>query len=198
MQVTVTGRLGKEPNISYFESGAVKTIFTLAVGDYNAETKEKCTSWFNVEVWDKKAEFVAEHCKKGAMVTVTGYLKEEFNENNSKLYYKIVANDVRFDGAYITLNGIVNKVEDRFTSDNKRMQTIYLEGQKNIYVENYTKEQIKEYDNVTLLCTLAMREYKPYIKAFKAIRNDIVDSSKADNQDVTENIVEFGNEELPF
>ena len=113
MQVTITGRLGKEPEIKYYESGKNKTTFSLAVGDYNAATKEKCASWFNVEVWDKKAEFVAEHCKKGAMVTVTGYLKEEFNENNSKLYYKIVANDVRFDGAYITLNGIVNKVEDR-------------------------------------------------------------------------------------
>ena len=63
---------------------------------------------------------------------------------------------------------------------------------------SFSTEQIKEYDNVTLLCTLAMREYKPYIKVFKAIRNDIVDNSKADNQDVTENIVEFGNEELPF
>ena len=78
------------------------------------------------------------------------------------------------------------------------MQTIYLEGQKNIYVENYTKEQAKEYDNVTLLCTLAMREYKPYIRVQKVIRNDIVDNSKVSNQESTENIVEFGEEELSF
>jgi len=198
MQVTITGRLGKDPEIRYFESGAVKTTFSLAVSDYNTTTKEKCTSWFTVEVWDKKAEFVAEHCKKGAMVTVTGYLKEEFNEKNSKLYYKIAANDVRFDGAYITLNGIVSKVEDRYTSDNKQMQVIYLQNQNNIYVENYTKEQVKEYDNVTLLCTLAMREYKPYIRVQKAIRNDIVDNSKVSNQESADNIVEFDDEAIPF
>ena len=86
MQVTITGRLGKEPEIKYYKSGKNKTTFSLAVGDYDAEKKEKWTSWTNVEVWDKKAEFVAEHCKKGAMGTVTGDLNEEFNENNSKIY----------------------------------------------------------------------------------------------------------------
>ena len=35
-------------------------------------TKEEVTDWFNIEVWDKQAEFAGEYIKKGRQVVVDG------------------------------------------------------------------------------------------------------------------------------
>ena len=68
---TIIGRAGQDAEIRYFESGKVKTTFSLAVGRWDPKTKEETTDWFNIEVWDKQAEFAGEFIKKGeALATV--------------------------------------------------------------------------------------------------------------------------------
>ena len=69
---TIVGRAGQDAEIKYFESGKVKTTFSLAVGRWDSKSKEEVTDWFNIEVWDKQAEFAGEYVKKGREVAVDG------------------------------------------------------------------------------------------------------------------------------
>ena len=71
---TVIGRAGQDAEIRYFESGKVKTTFSLAVNRWDSKTKEEVTDWFNVELWDKLAEVAGEYVKKGKLVAIDGKL----------------------------------------------------------------------------------------------------------------------------
>jgi single-strand DNA-binding protein len=71
---TVIGRAGQDAEIRYFESGKVKASFSLAVKRWDSKTKENVTDWFNIEVWDKQAEFAGDFVKK----VVKLLLMEEF------------------------------------------------------------------------------------------------------------------------
>ena len=72
--VTVVGRAGQDAEIRYFESGKVKTSFSLAVNRWDSKTKAEVTDWFNVELWDKLAEVAGEYVKKGKLVAIDGKL----------------------------------------------------------------------------------------------------------------------------
>lgn len=71
--MVVVGRAGKDPDIRYYDSGRVRTQFSVAV---NRPTKEKETDWFNIELWGRKAEIAAEYVKKGSLVGIEGRLCE--------------------------------------------------------------------------------------------------------------------------
>ena len=61
--VVIVGRAGQDPDMKYFESGKVKTSFSVAVSRWSKEGEK--TDWFNIELWDKNAEFAGEYVKKG-------------------------------------------------------------------------------------------------------------------------------------
>ena len=70
--VVIVGRTGQDPDMRYFESGKVKTTFSIAVNRW-AKDGEK-TDWFNIELWDKQAEIAGEYVKKGRLVAIEGRL----------------------------------------------------------------------------------------------------------------------------
>ena len=72
--VVVVGSVGQDPEMKYFDSGKVKTNFSLAVNRWDSRTKEEATDWFNIEVWDKQAEVAGEWVKKGRLVAGEGRL----------------------------------------------------------------------------------------------------------------------------
>lgn len=72
--ITLVGRAGKDPEMRYFESGRVKTTFSLAV---NRPTKEKETDWFDIELWGRQAEIAGEYVRKGSLIGVEGRI--DFN-----------------------------------------------------------------------------------------------------------------------
>ncbi len=99
--VVIVGRLGQDPEIKYFESGTVKARFSVAV-DRSFSKENRVTDWFTVEVWGRKAEFVGEWIKKGALVSVTGQLEvSRYTDQagNPKEWPMIRANDVSFVGS---------------------------------------------------------------------------------------------------
>ena len=73
--VVVVGRAGRDPEMRYFESGRVKTTFSVAV---NRPTKEKETDWFDIEIWGRQAEVAGEYVRKGSLIGVEGRL--DFNK----------------------------------------------------------------------------------------------------------------------
>ena len=58
--VVVVGRVGQAPEMKYFDSGKVKVTFSVAVNRWDSKAKEEVTDWFNIEIWDKQAEFAGE------------------------------------------------------------------------------------------------------------------------------------------
>ncbi|TVR15074.1 MAG: single-stranded DNA-binding protein [Phormidium sp. GEM2.Bin31] len=71
--VTLVGRVGADPDVKYFESGAVKCRLSLAVNRPTNKTDKP--DWFNLELWDKRAEVAANYVRKGSLIGVKGSLK---------------------------------------------------------------------------------------------------------------------------
>ena len=100
--VTLIGRAGQESEIRYFESGKVKTTFSIAVGRYDSKVKEEVTDWFNIEVWDKQAEFAGEFVKKGRQVAVDGRIsisKWTDQSGEERERFLVIANNIRLLGS---------------------------------------------------------------------------------------------------
>lgn len=72
---TMSGNLGSDPEVKYFESGAVMAQFNLAGKIYKNKKNEAV--WLTCKVWGGAAEMVGESLKKGSTVTVSGNLDEE-------------------------------------------------------------------------------------------------------------------------
>ena len=99
---TIVGRAGQDAEIKYFESGKVKTTFSLAVNRFDSKTKTEVPDWFNIEVWDKQAEFAGEYVKKGRQVAVDGRISiskwtDQTREERER--FLIVANQIRLLGS---------------------------------------------------------------------------------------------------
>lgn len=100
--VTVVGRAGKDAEIKYYESGKVRTTFSLAVNRWDSKSKEEVTDWFNIEIWDKQAEFAGEHVKKGRQVAVDGRIsisKWTDQTGEEKERFLVIANNIRLLGS---------------------------------------------------------------------------------------------------
>jgi single-strand DNA-binding protein len=92
----LTGRLGKDPELRYAQSGKAVATFSLAVTDnYNREV----THWLNIVTWNKQAENCANYLSKGSHVAVEGRISTRNYENKEgrKVYVtEIVADRVEF------------------------------------------------------------------------------------------------------
>ncbi len=79
--IHLVGRAGKEPEVRFFESGAVRCTLTLAVNRPTSKTDEP--DWFNLEIWGKTAEIASNYVHKGSLIGVKGSLKIETWTDNS-------------------------------------------------------------------------------------------------------------------
>ena len=98
----LVGRVGRDAEIKYFESGKVKTTFSLAVNRWDSKTKGEVTDWFNIELWDKLAEIAGEYVKKGKLVAVDGRLAmSKWNDasGSSRERYFVRAQNMRLLGS---------------------------------------------------------------------------------------------------
>ena len=75
-RVTLVGRLGRDPELVYTESGIALTKFSLAVTrQYKNAAGERESDWFNIVCWRTTAEFCANYLTKGRLVSVDGRLQ---------------------------------------------------------------------------------------------------------------------------
>jgi len=92
--ICISGRLGEDPKVKYFESGSVKVDLSIGVNRYNAKKKDEEVTWHKAIAWGKKAEFIAEVAKTGALVCIQGSLQKDTyqdeNGNNRASVYILV------------------------------------------------------------------------------------------------------------
>ena len=68
-KVDLVGRVGQEPEVRHFESGAMKTSLTLAV---KPPYKSESPLWFDLKLWGNVAQVAADWVKKGSTIGITG------------------------------------------------------------------------------------------------------------------------------
>lgn len=96
--VILTGHLGKDVEMHTFENGKQKASVSIAVKErweQNGEWKEK-SYWFNLVAWDKKAEWMGKHLKKGQKVNIQGSLtNRNYKDSNDveRTITEIVVNE---------------------------------------------------------------------------------------------------------
>jgi single-strand DNA-binding protein len=99
-QITITGNLGSID--LKFTSGG-KAVLTGSVAHNRSrlnrqtnEWEEIGTDWYRFQVWEKKAELLAEHLEKGQRVIVVGTLESrEYEKDGAKVTaWEIKAQDV--------------------------------------------------------------------------------------------------------
>ena len=92
--VSLIGRLGSDPNLQYFESGAVKAEVNIAVKGY----KKDEINWISVVFWKQLAELVGEYFRKGSQIGIIGRIVtdqwEQDGVKRSKTY--VIADSVDF------------------------------------------------------------------------------------------------------
>ena len=76
-KVQLIGNLGKDPEITNFESGKTLAKFSIATNDsYKNAKGEKVedTQWHNIVAWGKTAEIIEKYVSKGKEVAIEGKL----------------------------------------------------------------------------------------------------------------------------
>ena len=76
-QLTIVGRLGRDPELRYTPTGTAVCTFNVATDRVwtQNEQKHEETTWHRVTTWKAQAENCAKYLAKGSMVLVTGTVK---------------------------------------------------------------------------------------------------------------------------
>ena len=102
---TIVGRVGRDASEGFkaFDSGKMKANFSVAVNRWDSKTKAEVTDWFNVEIWDRQAEFAAEYVKKGRLIAIDGAIANnrwvDKTTNSERESFFIRANTIKLLGS---------------------------------------------------------------------------------------------------
>lgn len=100
-QVTLVGRLTKDPDLRVTPEGVYLCNITLAVNrQYRNQKGEVDTDFVHCTLWRKTAENTSTFCKKGSLIGITGRIQTRSYDQQGKRMYvtEVVAENVRFIG----------------------------------------------------------------------------------------------------
>lgn len=109
--VVIVGRLTKDPELTYTQSGAAVCRFSVAVNRTSGSGRSQGTdesgqddgaSFFNIVTWNKTAEICKEYLSKGRQVGIDGRLQQRrwnAEDGTRRSVVEIVANTVQFFGS---------------------------------------------------------------------------------------------------
>lgn len=108
--ITLMGRLTRDPELRYTQSGTPVASFTLAVDrDFaSKENGERPTDFIDVVAWRQTGEFVSKFFTKGSMAVVSGRLQIrewQDKEGNKRRSAEVVADNVYFGESKRTSGG---------------------------------------------------------------------------------------------
>ncbi len=103
-KVILVGRLGKDPELRYTQSGSAVASFSLATNrswkGQDGQRQEE-TTWHNIVVWGRQAEVIKEYMGKGRQIYLEGRIANrsyDDKEGNKKYISEVVVEDFKFLG----------------------------------------------------------------------------------------------------
>ena len=100
----IIGRLGKDPEVRYTQSGQAMARFTVATNETwmdRENGRQERTEWHNIVVWGKQAETCGQYLSRGSQVYIEGRIetrKFEDKEGKERYFTDINARQVTFLG----------------------------------------------------------------------------------------------------
>lgn len=98
-QITIMGRLTRDPELRRTGSGVAVTSFTVAVDRDFSSKDEKETDFIDCVAWRSTGEFVNKYFSKGSMILVSGRLQIRAwtdKDGNKRRSAEVVAENVYF------------------------------------------------------------------------------------------------------
>ncbi len=99
-QITIMGRLVRDPELRRTQSGTAVCSFSVAVDrDYQSRDSERQTDFIDVVAWRQTGEFVSKYFTKGRMIVVSGSLqsrKWQDRNGQNRVSWEVIANNVYF------------------------------------------------------------------------------------------------------
>ncbi|PAQ13108.1 single-stranded DNA-binding protein [Bacillaceae bacterium SAOS 7] len=99
-QVTLVGRLTKDPEVRFTADGRTLLNMTVAVNrPYRNQEGLSQTDFIYCTVWNKSAENTAKYCRKGSLVGVLGTIQTRtYDDKDGKRVYvtEVIVNTIRF------------------------------------------------------------------------------------------------------
>jgi single-strand DNA-binding protein len=99
-RIVLIGRLTRDPELRYTQSGVPVASFTLAVDrSYKNAAGERETDFINIVVWRQQGENCAQYLSKGKLAAVDGSLQLRNytgNDGVKRTAAEVVADSVRF------------------------------------------------------------------------------------------------------
>ena len=94
-QITLIGRLTKDPELKYSQSGKAFCRFSVAVPK---EFNRSETDYFDCVAWNKVAEIIADYLRKGKKIAVQGRLETGIYEKDGKKIktYSVITDKFEF------------------------------------------------------------------------------------------------------
>jgi len=109
-KVILIGRLGKDPELKYLDSGKAVTSFSMATSekykDKDGERQEK-TEWHNIVLWQRLAEVAKEYLNKGDLIYIEGKIQTRSydDKDGSKRYFtEIVGQRMQMLGSKVAVD----------------------------------------------------------------------------------------------
>ncbi len=107
--VSLVGRITKDPELRTISTGNVTTSITVAVNRrFTNAAGEREADFIPVVVWNKQAENVAKYCAKGSQVGVTGRIQTrsyDAQDGTKRYVTEVVADNVTFLSSKSETNG---------------------------------------------------------------------------------------------
>lgn len=98
-KIVLIGRLTKDPDLKYTQSGIAVARFTLAVDrGFKGQDGEKQTDFIPITVWRGAAENCAKYLAKDRLVAVAGRIQTGSYDKDGQRHYTtdVVADEVKF------------------------------------------------------------------------------------------------------
>lgn len=144
-RVVLVGRLVKDPEMKYTQSGVAVTTITLAVNrPFKNQSGENEADFIRCIVWRKQAENVANYLSKGSLAGVDGRIQtRNYDDRDGKRVFmtEVVAESVQFleskkstnEGTY---EGNYNKTNDQNYKGNQNDDPFTGGGNKPIDIND--------------------------------------------------------------
>lgn len=98
--VSLVGRLTKDPELRTIPSGSVTTSVTVAINrPFANQAGERIADFISVSVWNRQAENLAKYCKKGSLIGVTGRIQTrsyDSPDGTRKYVTEVLAENIQF------------------------------------------------------------------------------------------------------